>query len=232
MACAPSEDSDQPGHPPSLIRVFAVRMKKTWVLSYPLSAQRRLWSDWADAQADLSLRWAHFCWFCHEAAHIIVSYSYKVSINGENKQALLNLNIHTSYFSHAVNYSHEYVTFWYVWNIRTTNFEILIGTSFSQMSNFRLVKNSHVFVTPVNNSFEFFTCVTIRANSSHVWQIRSNVKVKWICHKCEKFERICHTCETFVRIFHRCDKYVRILHFCEGLARIFHICNTYAWHVW
>ena len=44
--CAPSEDSDQPGHPPSLIRVFAVRMKKAWVLSYPLSVQRRLWSDW------------------------------------------------------------------------------------------------------------------------------------------------------------------------------------------
>ena len=40
--CASSEDSDQPGHPPSLIRVFAVRMKKVWVLSYPLSAQRRL----------------------------------------------------------------------------------------------------------------------------------------------------------------------------------------------
>ena len=59
MACTPSEDSDQPGHPPSLIRVFAVRMKKAWVLSYPLSAQRRLWSDWADAQADLSLCWAH-----------------------------------------------------------------------------------------------------------------------------------------------------------------------------
>ena len=57
--CAPSEDSDQPGHPPSLISVFAVRMKKAWILSYPLSAQRRLWSDWADAQADLSLRWAH-----------------------------------------------------------------------------------------------------------------------------------------------------------------------------
>ena len=31
--CAPSEDSDQPGHPPSLIRVFAVRMKNAWVLS-------------------------------------------------------------------------------------------------------------------------------------------------------------------------------------------------------
>ena len=57
--CAPSKDSDQPGHPPSLIRVFAVHMKKLWVLSYPLNAQWRLWSDWTDAQADLGLRLAH-----------------------------------------------------------------------------------------------------------------------------------------------------------------------------
>ena len=28
------------------------------------------------------------------------------------------------------------------------------------MSNFRRVKNSHVFVTPVKNSFEFFTYLT------------------------------------------------------------------------
>ena len=69
--CAPSEDSDQPGHPPSLIRVFAVRMKKAWVLGYPLSAQRRLiklggcpcWSE--------SLLGAQsFCWSCHVLAHI------------------------------------------------------------------------------------------------------------------------------------------------------------------
>ena len=48
MACVPSKDSDQPWHPPSLIRVFA------------------------DAQADLSFHWVHnsFCWFCHEAAQI------------------------------------------------------------------------------------------------------------------------------------------------------------------
>ena len=51
--------SDQPGLPPSLIRIFAVRMKKAWVLSYPLNAQQRLWSHWTDAQADLSLSWAH-----------------------------------------------------------------------------------------------------------------------------------------------------------------------------
>ena len=54
---------------------FAVRMKKAWVLSYPLSAKRKVLSDWADAQADLSLRWAHrqLCWFCHEAAQTALS---------------------------------------------------------------------------------------------------------------------------------------------------------------
>ena len=39
--CAPSEDSNQPGHAPSLIKVFAVRMKKAWVLSYPLRTGER-----------------------------------------------------------------------------------------------------------------------------------------------------------------------------------------------
>ena len=43
----------------SLIRVFAVRMKKAWVLIYQLSAQQKLWSDRADVQTDLSLRWSH-----------------------------------------------------------------------------------------------------------------------------------------------------------------------------
>ena len=36
--------------------VFAVRMKKLWVLSYPLSAQRRLWSDRVDCWLVLSCR--------------------------------------------------------------------------------------------------------------------------------------------------------------------------------
>ena len=39
MTCVPSEDSDQPGHPQSLIRVFAVHVKKHWTLNYLLSAQ-------------------------------------------------------------------------------------------------------------------------------------------------------------------------------------------------
>ena len=59
MTYAVSKDSDQPGYLPSLIRVLAVRLKKVQVLSYPLSTQQRLCPDWADTQADLSLRWAH-----------------------------------------------------------------------------------------------------------------------------------------------------------------------------
>ena len=32
------------------------------------------WSDWADAQAELRLRWTHslFCWFCHVAGYIFL----------------------------------------------------------------------------------------------------------------------------------------------------------------
>ena len=68
--CAPSEDSGQHGHPPSLISLHCAHKENLgpWAHSYPLSAHRRLWSDWADAQADLSLRWAHMslCLFCHK----------------------------------------------------------------------------------------------------------------------------------------------------------------------
>ena len=53
-------------------RVFAVRMKKACVLIYPLSAQGRLWSDWADIQADLSRRWRTvILLFSHEEAQIV-----------------------------------------------------------------------------------------------------------------------------------------------------------------
>ena len=68
MTYALSEDSGLSGHPPSLIKVFAVCMRKHWVLSYPLSGQRRLWSDWAG----LSLRWKDrpYCWFYHAVAQL------------------------------------------------------------------------------------------------------------------------------------------------------------------
>ena len=75
--CTP-RDSDQPGYPPSLIRVFAVHSMGSWGPHASSCAQQRLWSDWANAQADLSLRCAHmpFCWFCHAVAQMILVWSW------------------------------------------------------------------------------------------------------------------------------------------------------------
>ena len=62
----------------TLIRVIALRLKMLWNLGYPRSALRRFWSDCADAQADLSLRWAHIqscekgCVSTHITVHQII----------------------------------------------------------------------------------------------------------------------------------------------------------------
>ena len=64
MICASSEDSDQLGLRPvwsesslSAWRKLGSLATKYW--NFTLRTQRRLWSDWADAQVDLTLRWAH-----------------------------------------------------------------------------------------------------------------------------------------------------------------------------
>ena len=84
MACAPSEDSDQPGHPLSLNQESWLCTH--WVAKGPrfLHADSEDWSDLADAQADLSLRWAHMplCWFCHEAAQIKQSAVKQQEVSG------------------------------------------------------------------------------------------------------------------------------------------------------
>ena len=71
--CTPSEDSDQPGHPLRLIRVFPVCMRKHWALNYLLSAQWRLirlggCQGWSES----SLVHMPCCWFCHEVAQLLV----------------------------------------------------------------------------------------------------------------------------------------------------------------
>ena len=64
-----SEDLNQTWHPPSVISVIAVQSVGSQGPKVSTCGQWRLWSDCADAQADLSLRWAHrsFCfvvfWF-------------------------------------------------------------------------------------------------------------------------------------------------------------------------
>ena len=105
-----SEDSDQPGHPPGLIRVFTVRMKKDWILSYPLSASevsdqtgrmhRLIWVFALRIQSffmrtaktlirlggcpgwsESSLGTQSFCWFCHEGAHFTISAIYLEAVS-------------------------------------------------------------------------------------------------------------------------------------------------------
>ena len=73
MTVRPAKTQDQPGHPPSLIRVFAVCMKKAWVLTYLLRIQWRLirlggCPGWSES----SLGTQSFCWFCHEVARMFV----------------------------------------------------------------------------------------------------------------------------------------------------------------
>ena len=64
MIGALSEDSDQPGYPPSLICIFAVHAATDPKQRSPCIRH-----------ADLSLRWTHmsFCWFCRASAHYKVS---------------------------------------------------------------------------------------------------------------------------------------------------------------
>ena len=71
-----------------------------------LSARRKLgslvthsvhsegWSDWVDAQADLSLCWAHmpFCWFCHEVAQMCIYYEFTGNSQTANQSRPIQLS--------------------------------------------------------------------------------------------------------------------------------------------
>ena len=63
-----SEDSDQPAHPYSLVRVFADRTCLLQPLGFPKKDEQELLPYWVDVQADLSLCWLHksYCGFCHD----------------------------------------------------------------------------------------------------------------------------------------------------------------------
>ena len=71
MACAHSEDPDQPGHSCSLIKSLRCLHEEILDPWLPINMQQRL-IRLGGCQADQSLRWVHrsFCWFCHAAAHI------------------------------------------------------------------------------------------------------------------------------------------------------------------
>ena len=97
--------------------VFAVRMKKHWVFSYPLSGHQSLWSDWADAQADRSLRWVHRSfWFRHAVAQMVLLCNRKCFLHFLRKMgklkswskdlvASINNNVVYVLWLHAVLYT-------------------------------------------------------------------------------------------------------------------------------
>ena len=74
--CATSEDSDQPTHLRSLIRVFADRMCLLQPPGYPMIDKQESLSDWMDKQADLNLCWSHrsYCRFCHALIHMSIEF--------------------------------------------------------------------------------------------------------------------------------------------------------------
>ena len=103
---------DEPQHDKT--NKWNVRPAKTWISlgirpvwsESSLSAWRKLgsltthlayredWSDWADAQADLSCRWAHMplCWFCHEVAQTVYRNIWKIRTPGQIAVIILKLN--------------------------------------------------------------------------------------------------------------------------------------------
>ena len=70
--CVPSEDSDQPAHSRSLIRIFTGRIFDSQGCKVSSCEERRFWSDCVDSQADQSLR----CVLMSEGTFANVAHKY------------------------------------------------------------------------------------------------------------------------------------------------------------
>ena len=92
MICAPSEDSDQPGHPPSLIRVFAVRS----MVSYFMRAAKTL------IRLVVSCCDSNFVFYCSctEIYHIYTNTDGQLMQLQQNKIQLLSQHMRLWYLSH------------------------------------------------------------------------------------------------------------------------------------
>ena len=64
------------------------------------------WSDRAHAQAGQSLRWAQrsFCWFCHEAAHLLVDllFYHPVNLSTRKCKGITTISISKRLFTAAI----------------------------------------------------------------------------------------------------------------------------------
>ena len=73
--CVTSNESYQPVHPPSIAKVLIYSLLDSSKAVERTCDQQRLWSDCADAQVDLSLRWSHksCCRFRRALTHMLFS---------------------------------------------------------------------------------------------------------------------------------------------------------------
>ena len=85
MACAPCEDSDQPGHPSSLISLRCPHEKSLGPeLPTEHTAKTLIRLGGCPGRSESSLGAQSFCWICHEAAHIMMqgtAYSLKIFLH-------------------------------------------------------------------------------------------------------------------------------------------------------
>ena len=95
--------------------VFAVRMKKAWVLSYPLSVQLRLirlggCPGWSES----SLGAQSFCWFCHVAAQIV---DLPVCITWWGWKYFEIMYVFSNYFTYHSFLSHSFFLLYIVYPV-------------------------------------------------------------------------------------------------------------------
>ena len=122
--------------------------RKLGVLNYPLSAQRRRWSDWADSQADLSLHWAHshFVGFvmsrlicsCH-AALLVTKQTFFVFIPNINSVHIFNtVNIVIPAMSVIFNESPDTESNFSVLVTNKPPIPVIMWTTSSEFGTYRL----------------------------------------------------------------------------------------------
>ena len=120
---APSEDSDQPGHSPSLIRVFTVHFIGSYEPNDSSCGRRRLirlggcpvWSE--------SLLGAHlFCWFCRAEARIFFVIASSRSFYCASKQQRLWQDcLWASLFAYEISTLLSCARWDIVWKVNYTN---------------------------------------------------------------------------------------------------------------
>ena len=152
----PNEDSNFPAIPRGLIRVLVGRMKKLCNSGLPKCAQWRFWSDCANAQSDLNIRWVimsdgtlahvaaqntggnHFLKFCIRK-RVIISYHNLTKLGIDQSSHIRNIFV---LFSRPTSTCNKLMTFflifpenrvWYFMQINYVAYST-VGVNLHEMS--------------------------------------------------------------------------------------------------